>query len=93
MTERWERQYQILSAIEFMNNDNIPTTSRDIYEYLLNDDPNITINIVDSSIRQYRHNRYIRRKHKPYLRPYHYELSDKGEEKLEWIENEVYVME
>ena len=96
MTEKWERQYQILSAIELMNNENEPTTVRDIYEYLKNDDEDITINIVNSSIRQYRRNRYIRRKHKPYLRPYQHELTNKGEERLEWlewIESEEYVIE
>ena len=79
-----------------MNNENEPTTVRDIYEYLKKEDPNITINIVNSSVRAYRRNRYIRRKHNPYLKPYQYELSDKGEKRLEWlewIESEEYVID
>ena len=74
-----------------MNNDKnkIPTTVRGIFEYLKNDDPDITINIVDRSIRQYRCNRYIKRKHNPYIKPYQYELSDKGIDRLNYIEEEL----
>jgi len=63
-----------------------PTTIRDITEYL-NVDSEITINIVNSSVRHYRENRLIKRNHNPYKRPYQHLLTKKGKKQLEWLEN------
>lgn len=89
--ERWSRMYQILTAIEIIDNENNSTTIRDITEYLQKNEPEIDINIVNSSIRHYRKNGLVKRKHKPYLRPFEYFLSKKGEEQLSWLENEEYL--
>ena len=78
--------YQIFTAIEIMNNKHNPTTIRDITVYLKKREPVININIVNSSIRHYRKNGLVKRKHDPYKRPYHYELSNKGISQLEWLE-------
>lgn len=86
-TERWERQYQVLSAILDMNNENNSTTIRGITEYLHKNEPEIEINIVNSSIRHYRKNGLVKRKHNPYKRPFGYSLSKEGIEQLEWLEN------
>ena len=84
--ERWSRMYQIFTAIEIMNIMNKETTVLDITECLQEIDYNIDINIVNSSIRHYRSNGLIRRKHNPYKRPFEYELSKRGVEKVDWLE-------
>ncbi len=86
---RFERMYQLLSVVESMDNEGKTTTVRDITEYLRENDSekNINVNIVNSSIRHYRGNGLVRRKHNPYKRPYHYELSNRGIEQLEWLED------
>ena len=89
--ERWSRMHQILTAIERMDNENKITTVRGIMEYLKEYESNIDINIINSSIRHYRKNGLIKRKNEPYKRPYHYELSRKGIEQLEWLENDGYL--
>lgn len=89
--ERWSRMYQILTTIEIMNNKHNPTTIRDLKDYLKKNEPKIEINIVNSSIRHYRKIGLVKRKHKPYLRPFEYSLSKKGEEQLSWLENEEYL--
>ena len=47
----------------------------------------IDINIVNSSIRHYRTNGLVKRKHNPYKCPFEYNLSKKGIEQLEWLED------
>ena len=84
--ERWSRMYQILTAIEKMDNENNNTTVRAITEHLQIIDHNIDINIVNSSIRHYRKNGLIRRKHNPYKHPFEYELSKRGLEQIDWLE-------
>jgi len=64
--ERWSRMYQILTAIEKMDNENNIATVRVITEHLQIIDHNIDINIVNSSIRHNRRIGLIRRKHNPY---------------------------
>ncbi len=96
MKNRWERMEEILSAIDILTSDGKSTTIRGLTEFIKNsqetfDDPDITINIVDSAIRHYRKSGLVRRKHNPYINPYQYELSKKGKEKLEWLENEEYL--
>ncbi|KKL10132.1 hypothetical protein LCGC14_2558870, partial [marine sediment metagenome] len=49
------------------------------------EEPDIVINTMNSSIRHYRKNRLVKRKHDPYKRSYHYELSNKGISQLEWL--------
>ncbi len=61
--------YQILTAIEIMDNEDEMTTVRDIKEYLQKIDYNIDLSIVNSSIRYYRRNGLIRCKHNPYKHP------------------------
>ena len=78
--------YQILTAIERMDNENKITTIRGITEYLQKIDHNIDINIVNSSIRHYRRNSLIRRKHNPYKHPFEYELSNRCLEQIDWLE-------
>ena len=84
--EKWERMFQILSALELMNNERENTTVRDLTEYLKIKDKKIDVNIINSSIRHYRKNGLVKRKQDS--RPFQYELSVRGEEQLEWIENE-----
>ncbi len=84
--ERWMRMYQILFATELLVNENRNTSVRGIYEYLIINDPYININIINSSIRHYRKNGLIKRKHKPYKRPSQNILTKKGEEQLDWLE-------
>jgi len=86
--ERWSRMYQILTIIELMNSKHNPTTTRNITEYLKKNEPSIDINIVNCSIRHYRKNGLVKRQHKPYLSPFRYILSKKGEAQLSWLENE-----
>lgn len=84
--ERWSRMYQILITIEIMDNEYNPTTIRDITAFLKKSESDIDINVVNSSIRHYRKNGLVKRKHDHYKRPYHYELSNKGISQLEWLE-------
>ena len=49
-----------------MNNENKETIVRDIAESLQKIEPNIDSNNVNSSIRHYRRNGLISRKHNPY---------------------------
>ena len=93
--ERWSRMYQILTAIEKMDNENNNTTVRAITEHLQIIDHNIDINIVNSSIRHYRKNGLIRRKHSPYKHPFEYELSKRGVEQINWLEEfaEEYILD
>ena len=86
VAERWSRMYQIFTAIEIMNNENNPTTIRDITVYLKKNEPDIDINIVNSSIRHYRKNGLVKRKHNPYKHSFEYELSKRGVEQIEWLE-------
>ena len=69
-----------------MDNEKKMTTVQGIKEYLQKIDYNIDINIVNSSIRHYRRNGLIRRKHNPYKHPSEYELSKRGVEQIEWLE-------
>jgi len=87
--------YQILTAIEKMDNENNNTTVRAITEHLQIIDHNIDINIVNSSIRHYRKNGLIRRKHSPYKHPFEYELSKRGVEQINWLEEfaEEYILD
>jgi len=78
--------YQILTAIERMDNENKMTTVRCIKEYLQKIDHNIEINIVNSSIRHYRRNGLLRRKHSPYRCPFEYELSNSNVKQIQWLE-------
>ncbi|MBA7642537.1 hypothetical protein ES703_50232 [subsurface metagenome] len=64
--------YQILTAIERMDNENKITTIRGITEYLKENEQDITINITNSSVRHYRKNGFIRRKHNPYKHHFEY---------------------
>ena len=57
--------YQILTVVEVMNNENKETIVRDIAESLQKIEPNIDSNNVNSSIRHYRRNGLISRKHNP----------------------------
>jgi len=97
MKDRWERMEEILTVIDILNSDGgTATTVRGLYEFIKNsqeifEDPDITINIVDSAIRHYRKSGLVRRKHNPYIKPFQYELSNKGREKLDWLENEEYL--
>ena len=84
--EQWSRMYQTFTAMEIMNNEHNPTTIRDITEYLKKNEPDIDINIVNSSIRHYRKNGLVKRKHNPYKRPFEYELSKRGAEQIDWLE-------
>ncbi len=70
-----------------MNNEHNPTTIREITVYLKKNEPDIDINIVNSSIRHYRKNGLVKRKHNLYKRPFEYSLSKKGIEQLEWLED------
>ena len=83
--------YQILTTICIMNNEYNPTTIRDITLFLKKKEPDIDINIVNSSIRHYREKGLVKRKHNPYKRPFEYILSKKGIEQLEWLEDEKYL--
>lgn len=87
--------HQILTAIEIMNNENNITTVRTVTEHLQMIDYNIDINIVNSSIRHYRRNGLIKRKHNPYKHPFEYELSKRGVEQIDWLEGfaEEYVLD
>ncbi len=85
--ERWERQFQLLSTILDMNEQKLRTTIKDITELLKEIEPNIDINTVNSSIRHYRKNGLLKRKHNPYKRPFEYTLSKKGIKQLEWLED------
>ena len=69
-----------------MNKENKITTIRGITGYLQKIDHNIDINIINSSIRHYRRNGLIRRKHNPYKRPFKYKLTNRGLEQIEWLE-------
>ncbi|MBA7507173.1 hypothetical protein ES706_05889 [subsurface metagenome] len=94
--QRYERMEEILSTIDILTSDGATTTVKDLYEFIKNsqetfDDPDITINIIDSAIRHYRKSGLVRRKHNPYIKPFQYKLSKKGIEKLEWLENEEYL--
>lgn len=94
MKERWERMEEILTAIDILTSDGGITTVKDLFKFIKNsqeifDDSVITINIVDSAIRHYRKSGLVRRKHSPYIKPFQYELSKKGKNKLEWLENEI----
>lgn len=84
--ERWSRMYQILTAIEKMDNEKNNNTVRAITEHLQIIDHNIDINIVNSSIRHYRKNGLIRRKHSPYKHPFEHKLSKRGVEQIDWLE-------
>ena len=86
--EKWERMFQILSVLELINNERKNTTVRDLTEYLKTKDKKIDVNIINSSIRHYRKIGLIKRKHDPYKRPFQYVLSNKGEEQIDWLENE-----
>lgn len=79
--------YQLLSVVEGMNNEDKSTTIRNITEHLKKIEPDININIINCSIRHYRKNGLVRRKHDPYKRPFEYELSKKGVEQLKWVED------
>lgn len=83
--EKYNRQSQLLSTLSDMNEQNLRTRITDLVLYLNHNDPEITINIVDSSIRSYRKQRLIRRKHQPYVKPFEYELSRFGLEHLYWL--------
>lgn len=89
--ERWSRMYQILTTIEIMNNEHNPTKIRDIMFSLKEKEPDIDLNIVNSSIRHYRKNGLVKRKQNPNKRPFEYSLSKKGIEQLEWLDNEEYL--
>lgn len=94
--DKYKRMQEILIALDILTSDGEPTTIRDLTEFIKNseefDDSNITINIVDCAIRHYRKFGLVRRKHKPlYLKPFHYELSNKGKENLEWLESEEFL--
>ena len=78
--------YQILTVIETMNKENKITTIRSITEYLQVIAHHIDINIVNSSIRHYHRNGLIRRKHNLYKHPFEYELSKRGVEQIDWLE-------
>ena len=78
--------YQILTAIETMDNVNKITTVRGITEHLQVIDHHIDINTVNSSIRRYRRNGLIMRKHNPYKHPFDYKLSNRGLEQIDWLE-------
>ena len=68
-----------------MSNENKDTTVRDITNFLK--EKEATINIINSSIRNYHKKGLVRRKHDPYKRPFEYELSNRGIEQLEWLED------
>ncbi len=78
--------YQILTAIEIINNENKETAVRGITEYLQKIDHNIDINISNSSIRHYRGNGLIRRKHSLYNRSFEKALSKWSVELINWLE-------
>jgi len=66
----------------------------------ITDGPNGSIisdgtNIVNSSIRHYRKNGLVKRKHNPYKRPFEYELSKRGAEEIDWLEEfaEEFILE
>ena len=86
--ERWERMLEILTVIEIMNNENRDTSVKNITKYLQKVNQEIELNIVNSSIRHYRKLGLIKRKHKPYLKPFQYILTNKGYIQLDWLENE-----
>ncbi len=83
--EKWNRQSQLLTTLSAMNEQNLRTRISDLVSYLSHNDPEISINIVDSSIRSYRKQRLVRRKHRPYVKPFEYELSRFGTEHLFWL--------
>lgn len=87
MKERFERQYQILFSLLVLNNKGMPSKIIDIKEYIEKEDFYITENIVDCSVRQYRRNGLLKRRHDPYRRPFQYLLSSKGLKQLEWLED------
>ncbi len=83
--EKYNRQSQLLTTISDMNEENLRTRITDLVSYLSHNDPEISINIVDSSIRRYRKQRLVKRKHRPYVKPFEYELSRFGLEHLNWL--------
>lgn len=93
--DRYKRMEEILTIIDILNADRELTTIRDITRFIKNsedfEDKVITFNIVDCAIRHYRKCGLVSRKHKPYFKPFRYKLSNKGEEKLEWIESGEYL--
>ena len=86
--ERWQRQYQILSIINQMINLNLKTIVRDITDFLLDVDCDISINIINSAVRHYGENRLLKRGN---MQPYKYILTKKGYNQLEWLKDDKYL--
>ncbi len=70
-----------------MNEQKLRTTVKDITDFLKLKEPNIVINTVNSSIRHYRKNGLVKRKHNPYRRPFQYILTKKGEKQKDWLDD------
>ena len=80
MIERWARQNQIFNAISELES----TTTQNLYNYLKTTDKHITTKVIDSSLRHYKKNGYLKR---GTIRPYSYRLTNKGLKQLEWLED------
>ncbi|MEE9378855.1 MAG: hypothetical protein V3V33_12560 [Candidatus Lokiarchaeia archaeon] len=88
MVQRWIRQSQLLNGILSMNSQGLSTTVNDITLFLMKNDSDIDINIVDSSIRHYRKSRLLRRKRNPYKpnkHPFEYELTELGFNQIDYL--------
>lgn len=91
ITDRFMQKIQDFSFSKHYNNISEDVEFQMVIQVRTLRDRDITINIVDSAIRHYRKSGLVRRKHNPYINPFQYELSKKGKEKLEWLENEEYL--
>ena len=86
MKERWGRMKQIF---EFLDGSQL--TVRQITDLLEQSDDIITLNLVDSLLRHYHKNGYLKRKKEPISRKFAYILSNKGKKQLIWLKERKYL--